>query len=164
MPDTVDIPVPFDQYTETVRPEWIDHNGHMNMAYYVLAFDEASGALMRYIGIDQPYRDRTGHGTFTGDFHIHYVQEVMEGDPLRFHQRVIECDEKRVQYWLEMYHDEKGYLAAEAEAITLHVDLSARKVTPFPPEVQARVQSVYEAHKHLPLPANLGRQIKVKRR
>ena len=59
----VDIPVPFDQYTETVRPEWIDHNGHMNMAYYVLAFDEASGALMRYIGIDQPYRDRTGHGT-----------------------------------------------------------------------------------------------------
>ena len=83
---------------------------------------------------------------------------------MRFHQRVIEYDEKRVHYWLEMYHDEKGYLAAEAEAITLHVDLSARKVTPFPPEVQARMQSVYEAHKHLPLPANLGRQIKVKRR
>ena len=25
--------------TLTVLPEWIDHNGHMNVAYYVLAFD-----------------------------------------------------------------------------------------------------------------------------
>ena len=164
MPDTANIPVPFDQYTETVRPEWIDHNGHMNMAYYVLAFDEASGALMRYIGIDQSYRDRTGHGTFTGDFHIHYVQEVMESDPLRFHQWIVEFDEKRVHYWLEMYHAKEGYLAAEAEAITLHIDLSARKVAPFPPEVQVRLQSVYRQHKNLRLPKNLGRQIKVKRR
>lgn len=23
----------------TVKPEWIDHNGHMNVGYYVLAFD-----------------------------------------------------------------------------------------------------------------------------
>lgn len=164
MPDTVDIPAPFDQYTETVRPEWIDHNGHMNMAYYVLAFDEASGALMRYIGIDQAYRDRTRHGTFTGDFHIHYVQEVLEGDPLRFRQQVIHCDEKRMHYWLEMYHAEKGYLAAEAEAITLHIDMSVRKVAPFPPDIYARIRAVYDAHRHLPVPENLGRQIKVKRR
>ncbi len=164
MPDTHDIPAPLELHTETVRPEWIDHNGHMNMAYYVLAFDEASGPLLRFIGIDQAYRDRTGLGTFTGDFHIRYVQEVMEGDPLRFRQQLVDCDEKRVHYWLEMFHAEKGYLAAEAEAITLHVDLSARKVAPFPPAVYARVKALYEAHKHLPLPENLGRQIRVKRR
>jgi acyl-CoA thioester hydrolase len=163
MPDTLDIPAPLELHTETVRPEWIDHNGHMNMAYYVLAFDEASGPLLRHFGIDEAYRKRTGNGTFTGDFHIHYVQEVLEGDPLCFRQQVVDCDEKRVHYWLEMYHAEKGYLAAEAEAITLHIDMSARKVSPFPADVHARVQAVYEAHKHLPLPENLGREIKVKR-
>ena len=33
------------QTTLTVRPEWIDHNGHMNVAYYVLAFDESTDAV-----------------------------------------------------------------------------------------------------------------------
>ncbi|NKB60172.1 MAG: thioesterase-like protein [Alphaproteobacteria bacterium] len=164
MPDTVDIPAPLEMHTETVRPEWIDHNGHMNVAYYVLAFDEAAGALSSYLGIGQEYRNRSGNGTFVGDFHVHYIQEVMEGDPLRFSHRLVDCDEKRVHYWQEMYHAEKGYLAAEAETITLHIDMSARKVAPFPPEVQERITAVYEAHKHLPLPENLGRQIKVRRR
>jgi len=110
------------------------------------------------------YRDRTGNTTFTGDFHIRYVREVMQGDPLRFTQQIVEYDEKRVHYWMEMVHAEKGYLAAEAEAITLHIDAGARKVAPFAPEIYDRIKATYEAHRHLPLPENLGRQIRVKRR
>lgn len=164
MPDTAAIPAPLELYTETVRPEWIDHNGHMNVAYYVLAFDEAAGAASRYLGIGQEYRDRSGNGTFVGDFHVHYVREVMEGDPLRFTYRIVDCDEKRVHFWQEMHHAEKGYLSAEAETITLHIDMRQRRVAPFPPEIYAHIRAVCEAHEHLPLPANLGRQIKVRRR
>lgn len=164
MPDIADIPAPLELHTEIVRPEWIDHNGHMNVAYYLLAFDEAAGAMSRYLGISHAYRRASGHGTFVGDYHIHYVQEVMAGDPLRFTHRIVDCDEKRFHYWQEMYHAEKGYLAAEAEAITLHIDMSVRKVAPFPPEIHARIEAVREAHRHLPPPANLGRVIKVKRR
>ena len=29
----------------TVLPEWIDHNGHMNVAFYVLAFDVATDTV-----------------------------------------------------------------------------------------------------------------------
>lgn len=164
MPDSNDIPAPLELHTETVRPEWIDHNGHMNVAYYVLAFDEAAGSLSKYLGIGKEYRANSGNGTFVGDFHVHYVQEVMEGDPLRFLHHVIDCDEKCVHYWLEMYHAEKGYLAAEAEIITLHIDMSVRKVAPFPLEIQERIKAVREAHKGLPMPANAGRQIKIRRR
>ena len=92
------------------------------------------------------------------------VQEVMEGDPLRFTYRIVDCDEKRFHYWQEMYHAEKGYLAAQAEAITLHIDMKVRKVSPFPPEIYERIRAIYEAHKHLPLPENLGRQIQVRRK
>ena len=161
MPDTANIPVPFDQYTETVRPEWIDHNGHMNMAYYVLAFDEASGALMRYIGIDQSYRDRTGHGTFTGDFHIHYVQEGMESDPLRFHQWIVEFDEKRVHYWLEMYHAKEGFLAATMEKMILHMDMSVRRGAPMAPELFAWIKKVRDAPAALPAPSGLSKVMRV---
>ena len=164
MPDIADISAPLKLHTDVVRPEWIDHNGHMNVAYYLLAFDEAAGAMSRFIGFTHEYRKANNVGTFVGDYHVHYVQEVMEGDPLRFTYRLIDCDEKRFHYWQEMYHAEKGYLAAEAEAITLHIDMSTRKVAPFHPQFQERIRAIYEAHRHLPLPANLGRQIRVSRR
>ena len=164
MPNKTDIDAPLEIHTERVRPEWIDHNGHMNVAFYLMAFDEAAGAVAKSIGYTNEYRDANNIGTFVGDYHIRYVQEVMEGDLLRFTYRIIDCDEKRYHYWQEMYHAEKGYLAAEAEAITLHIDMSVRKVSPFPPEIYERVRSIYDAHKHLPLPKNLGRQIQVRRK
>jgi hypothetical protein len=34
-----DVAGPFDGYRDLVRPEWIDHNGHMNMGYYLVVFD-----------------------------------------------------------------------------------------------------------------------------
>lgn len=164
MPDTVEIPAPLTLHTETVLPEWIDHNRHLSVPYYVLALDNATGALLRYFGITPEYRARTGFTTFTGDFHIRYTREVLEGDSLRFTQQVVDFDEKRVHYFMEMIHAEQGYVAAEAEAITLHIDSAARKVAPFPPEVRARIGEVFEAHRHLPAPENLGRQIGIRRR
>lgn len=163
MPDTVDIPAPLTLHTETVLPEWIDHNRHLSVPYYVLALDNATGALLRYFGITPEYRERTGYTTFTGDFHIRYVREVLEADPLRFTQQVVDFDEKRIHYWMEMIHADQGYVAAEAEAITLHVDSAARKVAPFPPDVYDRIRTVHEAHSRLPAPANLGRRITVRR-
>ena len=164
MPDTLATAAPLEIHTERVRPEWIDHNGHMNVAYYLMAFDEAAGAVSKAIGYTNEYRKANNIGTFVGDYHIRYVQEVMEGDLLRFTYRIIECDEKRLHYWQEMYHAEKGYLAAEAEAITLHIDMSVRKVSAFPPEIYERIRAIYEAQKDLPLPENLGRQIQVRRK
>ncbi len=32
-------PAPLELRQGRVRPEWLDYNGHMNVAYYVLAFD-----------------------------------------------------------------------------------------------------------------------------
>ena len=37
-------PAPYREFSSRVRPEWIDYNGHMNVAYYVAAFDEATDA------------------------------------------------------------------------------------------------------------------------
>ena len=164
MPNVSDIPTPLELHTEFVRPEWIDHNGHMNSAFYVLAFDESGTSLFQYFGITEKYRETKVRGIFVGDYHVHYVREVVEGDPLRFTHLLIDCDEKKVHYWQEMYHATEGYLSAQVEAIMLHVDLTTRKVVSFPPEIFARIKEIHSIHRKAPKPKNLGRIIGIRRK
>ena len=164
MPNVSDIPTPLELHTEVVRPEWIDHNGHMNSAFYVLAFDESGTSLFQHFGITEEYRQTTLRGIFVGDYHVHYVREVVEGDPLRFTHLLIDCDEKKVHYWQEMYHATDGYLSAQVEVIMLHEDLTTRKVVPFPPEIFSRIKKIHNVHRKAPKPENLGRVIGIRRK
>ena len=41
---------PLDIHRATVLPEWIDWNGHMNVGYYVVAFDKATDTLCNQFG------------------------------------------------------------------------------------------------------------------
>ncbi len=161
MPTQSDISTPFDLPSAVVIPEWIDHNGHMNVANYLRAFDTAADALGTYVGLSREYKKQANVATFVGDVHITYKREVKEGDPLRFSGRIIACDAKRVHYWLEMYHADEGYLSATAEFLDLHVDMATRRVAPMAPEMLARIQAVRDAHATLPRPEGLGRVINV---
>ena len=60
-------PAPFDRYQGEVLPEWIDANGHMNLAYYIVLFDYATDTLFNAIGIGLDYKDRTNHCTFVAE-------------------------------------------------------------------------------------------------
>lgn len=156
-----DIPTPFELPPTTVKPEWIDFNGHMNVAYYLLAFDKASETLDAFLGLSPEYREKTHNGTFAGDIHISYRREVLEGDPLRMTGQVIACDAKRVHYWLEMFHGTEGYLAATAEYMILHVDMSVRRVAPMAPELLDWIRKVRDAHTALGRPDGIGKVLKV---
>lgn len=156
-----EIPTPLELPPTTVKPEWIDFNGHMNVAYYLLAFDKASETLDAFIGLSPEYREKTGNGTFAGDIHIAYRQELKEGDPIRMTGRIIACDSKRVHYWLEMFHATEGYLAATAEYMILHIDMSVRRVAPMAPDLADWIAQVCDAHNTLPPPDGLGKVMKV---
>ena len=67
------------QHSEIVTNDWVDYNGHMNVAYYVLIFDHATDVLMNHISLDQEHRNATGGSMFVVESHIVYEQEVMEG-------------------------------------------------------------------------------------
>ena len=58
----------------TVLPEWVDYNGHLRDAYYLLLFSYATDGLMDQIGLDEAGRKATGHSIFTVEAHINYVQ------------------------------------------------------------------------------------------
>jgi acyl-CoA thioester hydrolase len=153
------IPTPFDQYRDRVRPEWIDHNGHMNMGYYLVVFDLATDEFLSWIGLHEAHRRARRVTTFSLETHVTYEREVRQDDPLRFTTRLLGYDEKRIHYFHEMHHAEAGYLAATNELMSLHVSLEMRRATPMAPEILERLALVLAAHQQAPRPPQVGRSI-----
>ena len=152
------IPAPFTGYTAVVRPEWIDENGHMNMAYYVVVFDGAIDHLWAAIGLGQPYRERTQHGTFAVESHIIYKAELLLGDEMRVSTQILAADTKRIHLAHEMRRAD-GAAAAQQEVILLHVNLQTRRVVPFLPGAAETVAAAAQAHAALPCPGWVGRRL-----
>ena len=157
-------PAPYKEFACRVRPEWIDYNGHMNVAFYLAAFDEATDHFYEALGIGLSYKNATDCSTFTLEGHITYDREVLEGDPLIFTTYLLDCDTKRVHYIHEMHHAEKGYLAATNEMIGTHIDMNERRSKEFPEELQARLQEALKAHAPIPKPHQVGRVIGIRRK
>ena len=154
-----EIVAPFAAYRDLVRPEWIDHNGHMNMGYYLVVFDFATDAWMRHIGLGDDHRRTQRVTTFCLEAHITYHREVRAGDPLRFTTRLLGWDAKRVHYFHEMHHAGEGFLAATNELMSLHVSEATRRGAPMAAEVCERLARIQEAHDRLPIPEQIGRRI-----
>ena len=155
---------PLVAHRDRVQPEWIDYNGHMNVAYYVLAFDRATDALFDAVGLDAAYRERTKFSTFALECHVVYKREVAEGDPLRFEVQMLDFDGRFFHYLCRMFHDGENFLAATVEWISCGVDLATRRPATFPPEIAALFQALWDAHRDMPRPPEAGRTIGIKRK
>ena len=149
--------------TAKVLPEWIDFNDHMNVAYYVLAFDVGVDKLWEELGITSEYIETTKCSTFAVECHITYQQELLRDELFTVTSQILAYDEKRIHQFQRVYHAEKKYLAATAEWMNLHVDLSTRRVTPFPPPILSALQQFTERQGVLPRPAEAGNRMQVKK-
>ena len=144
-----------------VLPEWIDVNGHMNVAYYVLAFDLAVDSLWAQFGITDHHIRNNASSTFAVESHVMYRRELREAEPYIVTAQILAYDEKRIHQFQRMYHAEEGFLAATAEWMSLHVDLSTRRVAPWPAAILEGIRTVAEAQKEWPLPHDAGRKMRI---
>jgi acyl-CoA thioester hydrolase len=149
----------FPQFEGVILPEWIDANGHMNLAYYVVLFDQATDLLYDAIGVGQAYRDATGNSTFTAEAHTLYQREVRVGERVRVVPHLLGADAKRLHYFHEMFHAQGGHRVATQELMALHIDMAARRVAPFPPDLHARIQATVTERAGTELPNGVGRRI-----
>ena len=152
---------PFVSSVMTVEPAWIDYNGHLNMAYYNVLFDRAVDEAYELIGIGLDYLKTSGHSTFTAEAHVRYLRELKQDDPVRVTFQMLDYDAKRIHYFEELKHAEEGWLSATSENMTLHVDMAAKKVTPFPDSILRTLERMKAAHAALPVPDGAGRAIKM---
>jgi acyl-CoA thioester hydrolase len=156
------ISAPFDGYRDVVRSDWIDHNRHLNMGYYVVVFDLATDAWLDFIGLDLRYKEGQQVTTFSLESHVLYLREVGEGDELRFTTQLLDFDEKRLHYFHSMYHAHDNYIAATNELMSLHVSQKTRRAAPMAPEILGRLDEILRAHRELPIPPQVGRVIGLK--
>jgi acyl-CoA thioester hydrolase len=146
------------QHEEVVRPEWIDSNGHMNLAFYIVVFDHACDAVFDALDIGTAYRQRTGNSSFVVETHTLYEREATEGDCLRIVSRVLGADAKRLHLFQEMFHAERGDRLATHEQMCLHIDMSSRRTAPWPQDRQDALQAALRTAL-APVPVEAGRRI-----
>ncbi|HLJ64211.1 MAG TPA: thioesterase family protein [Stellaceae bacterium] len=157
-------PSPLALYRTRVASEWIDYNGHMNVAYYMLAFDRATDRLLDHLGLGLDYVRATHHSIYILEAHITYAREVKEGDELGFTTQLIGADAKRLHFFHRMYATGEEYLAATNELLALHVDLAGPKAAVMPDESRALIAGLLAEHSRLPRPEELGRVMSLERR
>ncbi len=147
-----------------VRPEWLDYNGHMNVAWYLRAFDLALEDFLISLGLGLSYLEERRGSTFTLENHIRYLREVKEGDTLRMQFHLLAFDDKRIHSLAYMHNAREDYLAATCEQVGMHIDMTRRRSAPFPSDIRARIAETARAHSALPRPPEAGRACSLARR
>jgi acyl-CoA thioester hydrolase len=150
---------PFVASPARVEAGWIDHNGHLNMAYYNVLFDRAVDEAYELLGLGPGYLETSRHSCFTAEVHLRYLRELHAGDPVRVTFQLLGFDTKRLHYFEQLYHAEDGWLSASSENMALHVDMTTKKTAAFPEPIAARLARMKAAHAGLPVPEAAGRRI-----
>ena len=164
MPSNPLEPAPLVSPTQTVIEDWIDYNGHLNMAFYNVIFDRAVDHFYDLLGVGAKYAESGAGSCFTMEVHVHYLNEVSLDDELELHLQLLDYDTKRLHYFQQMYHKEQGYLAATSEQLALHVDLNTRRSGAFPQQVLDKLDAMATTHLRLDAPSQVGHQIGIKRK
>jgi len=147
-----------------VKPEWIDYNGHMNVAYYLTAFDLAVDQFNDMVGLGKAYRDETGNSLFALECRLTFQREVLVDEKIRVTLQMLDLDEKRIHFFERMFHAEKNTLMATAEQLVTHVDLKLRHSSAFPPQIHHKLEALHAAHAGLPRPAEIDHAIGIRRK
>ena len=147
----------------TIEKSWIDYNGHLNMAYYNVLFDQALDHVYDQLGVGVDYT-RSGHGScFTLEVHVNYLSELVLDDPIKIDFQLLDYDNKRLHIFEQMFNAETGKLAATSEQLALHVDMATRRSAPFQQTVMPDIEALAAAHAELPVPGYVGRLIGIRK-
>lgn len=154
---------PFVSTPMDVIADWIDYNGHLNMAYYNVIFDRGLDQAFDVMGIGASYARDRKLTIYTAEAHVCYVRELHLGDRVTVSFQILDHDAKRVHGYQEIRHAD-GWLAATSETMSLHIDMAGPKVAPFPPDVMPKVEALAAIHAALPAPERAGRSIGIARK
>jgi acyl-CoA thioester hydrolase len=147
---------PFVSSPMRIEPGWIDYNGHLNMAYHHVLFDRAVDEAFGLCGLGPDYiRDRGG-SFFLVESRIRYRRELGLANRVRATVHLLDVDDKRLHYCMELRDQAEGWLAAACENVSIHVDMATRKASPFPADIRAHLAAMRGAHAALPAPDWIG--------
>ena len=116
---------------QIIKKEWTDYNNHMNMAYYVLVFDQVWEVMLEKFKMGENSAKTTNMSTMVVETYTTYNNEVKEGDEVEINLTFFDHDKKRLHYKMEMIEKSSQKLSATLEILSLYIDLNKRKVSEF---------------------------------
>ena len=119
---------------QIIKKEWTDYNNHMNMAYYVLVFDQIWEKILGKFKMGEQSAKTTNMSTMVVETHTTYNSEVKEGDEVEINLTFFDHDKKRIHFKMEMIEKSSKKLSATLEMLSLYIDLNKRRVAEFEDE------------------------------
>ena len=119
---------------QIIKKEWTDYNNHMNMAYYVLVFDQIWEIILEKFKMGEQSAKSTKMTTMVVETHTTYNNEVKEGDEVDINLTFFDHDKKRLHFKMEMIEKSSKKLSATLEMLSLYIDLNKRRVAEFEDE------------------------------
>jgi acyl-CoA thioester hydrolase len=158
----LDLSAPLDRFRGSVSPEWIDLNGHMNMAYYMVAFDKATDVLLEQLGLATDYTAQGLGMLFVLEAHLTYMRELIDGDPIRVSTQILDHGPKLLHLFHKMYRGDEPETVATNELLLIHIDFKSRRSAPWPPAAVERIEAMVAAHRALPRPIQAGAKVAIR--
>lgn len=153
------VPTPY-IYQGVVKPAWLDDNGHMNVAYYMSAFDDGGEVFFADPGIGWDYTRQKVGTVFIVSSKVDYHGELLAEDRFLVTTRLIDFKPKMLHVYYEISKqtndDDEQQLCATAEILYMHISFKTRKSAEMPDKALARLGQVQAAHKSLTTPPGLG--------
>ena len=134
--------------SEKVIKEWVDYNNHLNMAYYVLIFDQACEVLLEKFKMGAESAKTEKRSTMVVETNTKYISEVKEGNEVDTMLTFFDHDKKRLHLKLEIIEKKTKKVSASIEWLSLYVNLETRKVTEFENKKVAIMNNFIEQNKN----------------
>jgi acyl-CoA thioester hydrolase len=153
---TGEVAAPLRLVHDTVKREWIDEYGHLNMAHYLTICDEANWAFWNWMNApQQTMEERRGHEYVIVENHVVYRTELAEGASFAIETQLTDFDAKRYILFHRVLNA-AGELAASNEVKCLGFDLRSRRPEPWRRVVAERLGLIGDAHAGLGRPEQSG--------
>ena len=146
-------------YKTAVQPDWVDYNGHLRDAYYLLICSFATDGLMDLIGLDEAGRARSGHTLYTLECHLNFLAEVKLDVEVQVRTQLLGHDRKRLHIHHLIERCDDGQIVAESEQMLMNIDTLAGRSAPFDTQVEVRVSELAATQIDLPRSTHVGRTI-----
>jgi acyl-CoA thioester hydrolase len=147
-------------YKTPILADWVDYNGHLRDAFYLLIFSYATDAFMDLIGLDSNNREASGNSLFTLEAHINYLHEVKLDEQVEVRTQIVAHDKKRVHVYHSLHREGSDEALAASEQMLLHVALAdGPKSAPFSEQSLGKLAELLAMQADQPTPAYIGHVI-----
>lgn len=145
-------------HSEPMQESWCDAYGHLNEAYYLVPFSNATWIMQDHFGIGVPYFEETGCAILTVETHLRYLSEVRAPAMIEVETLMLRSDAKKIWFAHQMVVDDN--ICATAEFLCLHYNMDEGRTEPMSEEIQDGLRAAEVAT----LPDWVGRQISLIRK